>query len=366
MPLAGCRIFDGIDDHAETATNLDLSPYPAVTLLARVWWEEYDGLHWLTEYSLDTQHQPGGFFIGNFYSGPTTLAILMSSVGTPPSLAVHQRNITTPPTLHAWHALGVVFNRAAAGAQEIAVYLDGALVSTTWISASESGAPGTDDCTGPFVSSRLFFMSQQGTGVYGKGRLSDVAVYGAVLPADAFYLYALGHQADRFGSPLAYWPLEGLANPEPDLAGAHPLTVVGAVAGPPPPSLAHTLEVAAGHVTIGGNGALFAGEDKILALAAPTAPDGTPVPLAGASVLFEVRTTDTAATALLSKAATIAGTYATTRASNTERAIVSLTDTETATLTGGTVYRHSWKRLDAGAERMLAYGFFYPERATQI
>jgi hypothetical protein len=146
----------------------------------------------------------------------------------------------------------------------------------------------------------------------------------------------------------------------------HHLTVSGAMLGDPPEIITpNIVNVAAGHVTIGGNGSLFAGDDVLLALESPIV-NGAPLDLYGQDVEFEVKTSDTAVTALFSKAATIAGTYSATRASNTQRALVTLTDTETATLAGGQVYRHSWKRQDAGAEQVLAYGFFYPERATQL
>jgi hypothetical protein len=144
MPLAGCRIFDGIDDWAGTTGNLDLSPYPAVTVLARVWWDEWGGLRWVFEHSLNTTTQAGGFIVGNYYDAAGTWAVAMSSVGVPPSLPIHLRKLTVPPTLGVWHALGVVFDRSKTGAQEIAVYLDGVLVDPTWISAPSIG-PGTQD-----------------------------------------------------------------------------------------------------------------------------------------------------------------------------------------------------------------------------
>ena len=228
------------------------------------------------------------------------------------------------------------------------------------------GYPTTEDCSGKFMNMPLFLMSNQGVQSFGKGRLCDVALYTTALTPGEIAAYASGVTGDQFGAPKCYWPLNGLENPEPDLSGHdYHLTVSGTTRGLPPPTIP-ILEVAAGHVTIGGNGSLFVGEDKVLALSAPAGADGTPDSLRGQSIVFELRKTDTSETAILSKAATVVGTYSTTRASNTERARAPLTDTETATLEGGAIYRHSWKRLDAGAERVLAYGWFYPERATQL
>jgi len=118
-------------------------------------------------------------------------------------------------------------------------------------------------------------------------------------------------------------------------------------------------------VTIGGDGALFVGEDKTLKLEVLDA-DDVPVDITGWAITLDVRTRDNAADpALLSKSASITGTYSSTRASNTQRAVATLADDDTVLLTAKT-YRHSWKRTTAGNETILAYGDFVVERATQM
>lgn len=116
-------------------------------------------------------------------------------------------------------------------------------------------------------------------------------------------------------------------------------------------------------VTIGNDGSLFVGEDKTLKLEVLDSSD-VPVNIAGWSILFDVRKLNTSADpALLSQTATITGVYNAVRATNTQRAVVTLTDTEMNTLKALT-YRHSWKRMDDGSETVLAYGNFVPQKAT--
>jgi len=124
--------------------------------------------------------------------------------------------------------------------------------------------------------------------------------------------------------------------------------------------------------TIGGNGMLFVGEDKTLRLELLKARtdglphDGTSVPedMTGWVIAFDVRLKDTSVDPpLLTKTPTITGVYNASRASNTQRAVIVLTDTE-MNLFKAKIYRYSWKRMDDGSETVLARGPFTPEKAT--
>lgn len=103
----------------------------------------------------------------------------------------------------------------------------------------------------------------------------------------------------------------------------------------------------------GSNKDLFVGEDKTFRLTMPN------VNIAGWSILWVVRTTDSAADpAIFSKTATITGTF------NVDQlAFVMLTDTEMNTVTAR-IYRYSWKRMDDGSETVLAFGNMVPLRVT--
>lgn len=116
-------------------------------------------------------------------------------------------------------------------------------------------------------------------------------------------------------------------------------------------------------VTIGGNGTLFVGEDKVLRLELLDAA-GVPVNMFGMTLLFDVRAKDTSPDpAILSKTPSLTGTYNATRSVNTQRAEATVTDDD-MNLFRAKTYRYSWKRMDAGAETVLARGDFAPEKAT--
>jgi hypothetical protein len=113
-------------------------------------------------------------------------------------------------------------------------------------------------------------------------------------------------------------------------------------------------------VTIGGNGSLFVGEDKSVRLEVLDT-DGVPVDLTGWAVRFLVLSQS--GSVLIDETAAITGVYSATRSANTQRAVVTLTDTE-MNIPDGT-HRHSWKRTDDGSETILAYGNCVVERTTQ-
>lgn len=116
-------------------------------------------------------------------------------------------------------------------------------------------------------------------------------------------------------------------------------------------------------VNIGGDGSLFVGEDKVFKLEVVDTAN-VPVNIAAWSVLFDVRKTIIAADpAIFSITATVVGTYNSVRASNTQRAQVTLTDTQLNTVKA-IAYKHSWKRMDDGSETVLAFGTFTPQKAT--
>ena len=121
-------------------------------------------------------------------------------------------------------------------------------------------------------------------------------------------------------------------------------------------------------VTIGGDGLLFVGEDKLFSHETlngdPDDSSSIPVDMTGWTVLFDVRKSDKAPDpAIFSKTATIVGTFNAVRALNEQRALVYLTDTELNTVKAKT-YRFSWKRMNDGVETVLSRGPFVVEKAT--
>jgi len=127
--------------------------------------------------------------------------------------------------------------------------------------------------------------------------------------------------------------------------------------------------------TMGGQGKLFVGEDKIFELellvaeydssGTPVTPSASSVPvdMTGWDILFDVRIKDNSSTAILAKTAVLVGVYNVVRATNTQRARVAVSDTE-MNLFKQRIYRQSWKRMDDGVETVLSRGPFTPEKAT--
>ena len=116
--------------------------------------------------------------------------------------------------------------------------------------------------------------------------------------------------------------------------------------------------------TLGGDGRFMVGEDKDITMEVLDRTTGLPVDVSGWTTSL-VLTAEIASAALLTKAGSVTGSYnGTSRASNTQRLLFALTDTETTTLTAGS-YKWSIKRTDAGSERILGWGTCQIERANQ-
>lgn len=126
-------------------------------------------------------------------------------------------------------------------------------------------------------------------------------------------------------------------------------------------------------VTIGDEGQLFAGEDKLIDTEVLDANE-SPVDVTGFGFQFRVKkaVTDADADALIDVAASVVGTFDAVRAANTQRVRVTLTDTHMAesVFTFEDRYRsknsHSLKRTDDGSETIIIYGPFIVERTTQV
>jgi len=114
--------------------------------------------------------------------------------------------------------------------------------------------------------------------------------------------------------------------------------------------------------TIGGEGTLFVGEDKTLRFECVDQNDN-PKDIAGWTLLFDVRLKDTSTTAILSLTPTVTGVFNSVRASNTQRALLSVTDDQ-MNLFQAKNYRWSVKRMDASVETVLGWGYFAPQKAT--
>jgi hypothetical protein len=103
----------------------------------------------------------------------------------------------------------------------------------------------------------------------------------------------------------------------------------------------------------------FAGEDKQLEFEVLDA-DSLPVDVSGWAIDWLLRQkAEDVETPLIWKTTAdgiaVTGTYNAVRATNTQRVVVTLVDTDTERLPGKT-YKHALKRTDDGSEAVLAYG----------
>ena len=117
--------------------------------------------------------------------------------------------------------------------------------------------------------------------------------------------------------------------------------------------------------TIGGAGTMFVGEDKLLRFELPSASDPlAAVDMTGWAMVFDVRAKDTSPDpTIVSAVPSLIGSFNSVRASNMQRATVTLTDDQ-LNLFKAKNYRWSWKRTDAGNETVLGWGTFAPQKAT--
>ncbi len=126
-------------------------------------------------------------------------------------------------------------------------------------------------------------------------------------------------------------------------------------------------------VTIGDNGELFAGEDKIIDVEVLDRA-GAPVDVTGFACQFRAKrfVTDADADALIDVSASAIGAFNASRSLNAQRMRVIMTDTDLAASKFTFDERnrsrnfHSLKRTDDGSETVIIYGPFIVEYTTQV
>ncbi len=214
LPVRAARSFNGTSD-AGTTSTLSLSGQSAITV---VFW-----LHWTTfanddklalEYSANYGTNAGSFIIDANDSGGKFLAG-MAAAGT------YNTSEFTRPTAGAWHHYAIVFDRSAAAANQIIPYLDGAAASYTKFSSSAM--------SGNFSNYNLYLMSRAATGLFGGGRMAELAVYGGALSANDIAALGKGYSPLLIArsSLLHYFPLGGRMSPEIGLLQGASVTLTG-------------------------------------------------------------------------------------------------------------------------------------------
>ena len=166
----GAARFDGTNDFA--SADLNLSNTGVITLEFWLKWNTFandDDLAF--EFTPNYNVNQGGFLVDpNDPTGRFQLSHRDGGFWSGYNTAVFNR-----PTPAAWHHYALVLDRPAAATNELKIYVDGAVASTTYAN--------TSDTLSNFAQSTLYFMSRAGTALFGGGDLDEVAVYNRVLTA---------------------------------------------------------------------------------------------------------------------------------------------------------------------------------------
>jgi Concanavalin A-like lectin/glucanases superfamily len=127
-----------------------------------------------------------------------------------------------------WHPAVLSSDFTTAGTQ---IYLDGSSLVVT-----PSGTPGTPE-TGADANGVFIARANSVNNEYFDGRLADIAIWSVQLTAGEAVALSRGRRPHEIRPQARFYPLDGLASPEPDLSGnAANATLTGSsvfAAGPP-------------------------------------------------------------------------------------------------------------------------------------
>jgi YD repeat-containing protein len=162
--------FDGSNDNA--AASLNLSGTQRLTIEFWMNWTAFANDDKLAfEFTSNFNNSNGGFLINpNSSTSGGRFEVALGRNGS------RNNAYFTRPSAGAWHHYAIVLNTAALlPAQQILIYVDGQSVSIT------KGSSGIG--AGAFANSTLNFMSRNGSSLFGRGSLDEVAIYNQALTA---------------------------------------------------------------------------------------------------------------------------------------------------------------------------------------
>ena len=170
--------FDGVNDFAKA--NVNLSATSQLTVEFWLKWDAYgDDDHLAMELTPNFNSTDGGFIVDP--DAPQFGNTFGVGLGRGDS----RNNVFfARPSAGAWHHYALVMDTGASAATQITPYVDGRAVSFQKLD-SGTGA-------GRFANSVLSMMSRNGTALFGKGDLDELAIYNRALSAGAI--------ADHYGS----------------------------------------------------------------------------------------------------------------------------------------------------------------------
>jgi hypothetical protein len=150
---------------------INLSSYSEITLSFWLYWNSWANSDALAgEYSTNYNSSNGGFILDANNSSPDGGTFIISLHNTGGYTAAE----FTRPSAAAWHHYLVQFNIGSTGSGQIpAIYVDGVTQSLTY--------PETAGTSGSFGNYTFYFMSRDGSSLFGAGQMANVAIWGGVL-----------------------------------------------------------------------------------------------------------------------------------------------------------------------------------------
>ena len=175
--------FDGTNDSVSVPINL--SGTNVVSVAMWIYRSSYLGTDAVqTEYTSNFSSYNGAFVFDTDYNTecPSSGQIAWGTHTT----AGYNIKCYTRPSVGAWHHYVLIADMGASSANELSLYIDGALQTST-------SQPYTVDQTVNFVNSTLYFMSRAGSSIFSPGQLDDVRIYNRALSASEItQLYNMG------------------------------------------------------------------------------------------------------------------------------------------------------------------------------
>lgn len=201
----GSAKFDGTNDALSSAVSVDLTGTSVISVSFWLYWDAYasdDDLG--IELSSNFGANNGSFFIDPNGSGANFEGGITGTGGV-----IYDANFTRPSAA-VWHHYVFIFDYTqASNVDQIKVWVDG--------SSQSMNIAVNQNATGPFGNYTLFLMTRNNAGLWGAGRLSDVAIYNDALTQSEIDNLALSRVKRtplqvNTSNLFRYWPLDECAD----------------------------------------------------------------------------------------------------------------------------------------------------------
>lgn len=221
------RLFDGINDWLQSASDFDYSATNKLTVSFWCWMDDQipPNFDLLLEVTPDMNASQVGFYFSPYNPINALDLTMKGDVGNSSAL------FSLESLFGEWFHVALTLDKSLP-TNEVNVWKDGALLTP-------SSRPSNSDNTNNFGISPWYFMSRAGTTLFAPGRLAEFAIYPDILTADDIIQLAAGFQPLFVRRDLnpRYWPLLGQNSPETFMLGDINLAVNGATQAPTHPPM---------------------------------------------------------------------------------------------------------------------------------